>query len=255
MSSDHDHDATHGATTIRAKKDGGGAGKWLIGGIAAVVLAAGGYAAWKTLGANQGESQTAYNDTYGDNYADPVHAGPLGPSDDVTAESASADDSAAPASSASSSSFSARRSTPARTEPAPVPEETIGVTPVNVTTAETATQNGDDIIVRAPPRPVWARVPSARRLTALYPARALQSGREGEASLHCVVQDGGSLGCSKTSETPGGFGNAALRVARTLRHAPTTRDGADAVGTPVNLRVVFRIEDEHRNGRRYASNY
>ena len=255
MSSDHDNDATHGATTIRASKGGGGAGKWLIGGIAAVAVAAGGYAAWKTLGPNQGETQTAYNENYDDTYADPVHAGPLGPSDDATAESASADDSAAPAPAAAErrASSPTRRATPARA--APVPEETIGVTPVNVTTAETATQDSDDIIVRAPPRPVWSRTPSERRLTALYPARALQSGREGEAQLRCIVQDGGALGCAKVSETPGGFGNAALRVARTLRHAPTTRDGADAVGTPVNLRVVFRIEDEHRSGRRYASNY
>lgn len=254
MSSDKDHGAPHGATTIHASKGGGGAGKWLIGGIAAVVLAAGGYAAYKTLGPNQGDTQTAYNDTYDNNYADPVRAGPLGPDDDATAESAMADDSAAPAPSAAAPARrSAARSSTASTEA--VPEETFGVTPANVTTAEIATtQDSDDIIVRAPPRPLWARTPSERRLTALYPARALERGREGEASLHCTVLDGGALNCAKVSETPGGFGNAALRIARTFRHAATTRDGADAVGTPVNLRMVFRIEDDRRGGRRYASN-
>ena len=77
--------------------------------------------------------------------------------------------------------------------------------------------------------------------------RALQRGREGEAQLHCTVLDGGALDCAKGSEPPGGgFGNAALRVSRSLRHAAVRRDGADATGTPVNLRVVFRIADDRR---------
>jgi hypothetical protein len=50
------------------------------------------------------------------------------------------------------------------------------------------------------------------------------------------------------SETPGGFGNAALRVSRTLRHASRRADGSNATGTPVNLRVVFRIDDNQRRG-------
>jgi TonB family protein len=250
-------DLDHGATTIRPSRghyDGGGGGakKWLIGGIAAVVLTGGAYAAWKTIGPGQQPVETAYNEPYDDSYgAEPARAGPLGPGA-ATGESASADESVEPAAPEARSAAPARSST-ARSEP--VPEETIGVTPANVTTAETATQDSDDIIVRAPPRPVWSRTPSARRLTALYPARALERGREGEVQLHCAVLDGGALNCATVSETPGGFGNAALRVARTFRHAPTTRDGADAVGTPVNLRVVFRIEDERRGGRRYASNY
>src|SRR5688572_428128 len=87
--------------------------------------------------------------------------------------------------------------------------------------------------------------PSAsRRLSALYPERALERGREGEARLHCIVQAGGTLDCERLSETPGGFGPAALRVARTLRHAPRLEDGSDAEGTPVRLRVVFRMAEE-----------
>ena len=91
-------------------------------------------------------------------------------------------------------------------------------------------------------------MPSERHLSALYPQRALERGREGEASLHCTVQDSGALDCVRVEETPGGFGNAALRVARTLRHAPQLADGSDAAGSPVNLRVVFRIADDQRRG-------
>ncbi|UPT63863.1 MAG: energy transducer TonB [Hyphomonadaceae bacterium JAD_PAG50586_4] len=98
----------------------------------------------------------------------------------------------------------------------------------------------------APHRPIWARTPNERRLSALYPERALARGREGEARLTCIVQDGGALDCDRVSETPGGFGAAAVRVARTFRHAPQLADGSNAIGTPVNLRVVFRIDDDPR---------
>jgi TonB family protein len=82
----------------------------------------------------------------------------------------------------------------------------------------------------------------------MYPERARARGREGEARLHCIVQAGGALDCERVSATPGGFGHAALRVARTLRHAPTLADGTDATGSPVRLRVVFRMEDADRRG-------
>lgn len=240
-------DPHHGATKIRpSKSSGGGGGKWLLGGLAAVVLLGGGYFAWKsTQPTNQTDLETAYNDTYD---ADEVRAGPLGSSDDdLTADTAS--DDSAPASATSGeprSSSASRRTTTASADT--VPEETLGVMPVNASSDDVATiQDSDDIVVTAPPRPVWARTPSARRLAAFYPDRALQRGREGEARLHCTVLNGGALDCDKVSETPGGgFGNAALRVSRSLRHAAVRRDGADATGTPVNLRVVFRLEDDQR---------
>jgi TonB family protein len=236
-------DPAHGASKIRASKGdheggGGGAGKWLLGAVAAAVIVGGGYYAYTHLPSAQSDTQTAYNDTYADD--EPLRAGPLSPSDDIRAESAMADEEAAPAPQSARRASAPRRTTTASTDA--VPEETIGITPVNATTT---VADGEDIVVTAPQRPVWAQVPSARRLSALYPSRALDRGREGEASLHCMVLDGGALDCSKVSETPGGgFGNAAMRVARNLRHASTTRDGRDAVGTPVNLRVVFRIDDE-----------
>ena len=58
----------------------------------------------------------------------------------------------------------------------------------------------------------------------------------------------GALDCAPVSEYPArsGFGGAALRVAHMYRHGPTRRDGTDAIGSPVNLRVVFRIDDNDR---------
>lgn len=230
----------HGATKIHATKQGGGGGKWLLGAVAVAVIAGGGYYAYTTLAPAPAPSEFAAVDgTYAD---DPLYASPAEPGDDIAAESASAD--AAPDAAAPARSTTSRR---AATAPAParaetVPEATIGVTPVSLSTSE----QGEDIVVTAPARPVWASVPSERRLSHMYPDRALQQGLEGEASLHCMVQEGGALDCTRVSESRSGFGNAALRVSRSLRHAAQTADGRDAIGTPVNLRVVFRMDDDRR---------
>lgn len=231
-------DPAHGASTIKAsKREGGGAGKWLLGGLAAVVLAGGGYAAWQTFGSGQDNAQSAYNDTYSDTYAEDSQR------DDLTADTASTSDADADAGPAATAPRSTARRSTASTEE--VPEETIGVTPASYSTES----DSDEIVVEGSRRPVWVRTPSERRLTSLYPARALERGREGEARLHCTVEERGTLDCVRVEETPGGFGTAAMRVANTLRHAPTRRDGTDATGTPVNLRVVFRIdENERRRG-------
>ncbi|HYD73803.1 MAG TPA: hypothetical protein VEF55_11745, partial [Candidatus Binatia bacterium] len=108
----------HGATTIRASK-GGGASKWLIGGVAAVVLAGGSYAAWKTISPDQQQrAEINYEDPYAE---EPLRAGPLEPQQETVAESAATEEEVAP---------------PPRTERRParaevVPEETIGITPVS----------------------------------------------------------------------------------------------------------------------------
>lgn len=230
-------DPKHGATTIHASKGGGGS-KWLLGAAAAVVLLGGGYFAWKSMTPAENSTQTAYNDQYS---SDPLHAGPL-PSDEGTLAQSASDESA-PASTTTTTTRSTTTTRRASARAEAVPEETIGITPVNATTDDT-----DEVIVTAPRRPVWASTPSARRLTALYPQRALEHGREGEARLHCTVQNSGALDCVRAEETSGTFGNAALRVARTFRHAPQLADGRDAAGSPVNLRVVFRIDDEQRRG-------
>lgn len=234
----------HGATTIRASKSGGG-GKWLIMALAAAVLVGVGYWAWAQFGANPAHTETAFNE-----YAEePLRAGPLDTQSDELAESGAPEDAAtAPATARPRPATSAEQVTAAEL----VPEETIGITPINATSEDAAIDQSEEVIVRAPPRPVWSRTPTARRLTSLYPVNALERGREGEARLHCTIAAGGTLDCERVEETRSEFGVAALRVARSYRHATTRADGSDAVGTPVNLRVVFRLEDEGR-GQRFAA--
>lgn len=207
--------------------------KWIAGAAVVALIAGGGYYAWQQQAPEAPSSfETAFNDVYG---PESFEDSPTDPA--MTADAAATEEAPAAAPPPASAP---RRAAPARAA-APVPEETIGVTPASV-----AVEESDEIVVTGARRPVWTRTPNARTLTALYPERALERGREGEASLSCTVQAGGALDCERVSETPGGFGNAALRVSRTLRHAPQLADGSDAVGTPVNLRVVFRIEDEPR---------
>lgn len=243
----HSTKKTHGTHTIRASKGGGG-GKWLIAAGAAAVILGGGYFAYQSM-TPSANTQAAYNDQYDDPYgSDPLRAGPIDREEEPLAEGAALDDSAnAPAPAARRASTPARASTtPRRTTvaEADVPEETIGVMPVNATVSDS-----EEIIVNPPRRPVWTRTPNARRLSAFYPESDLNRGREGEARLSCTVADGGALDCARASETSAGFGRAALRVARTYRHSTTLADGSDATGTPVNLRVLFRLADEDRRSR------
>lgn len=235
-------DPHHGATEIRAAKGGSG-GKWLLGALAAVVLVGGGYAAWTTLSSSQNEDQYAINNAYDDD-ADPLRATPLDSEDRIENEdgvASSASESAAPTPAPARRAATSSAST--RTASAQdIPETTIGITPISASSDYT---DGENVVVTAPRRPIWTRTPSARRLSALYPARQLEREREGEARLACLVEQNGELDCENVEQTPG-FGGAALRVASTLRHAGYLADGRSAVGTPVNLRVVFRMEDETR---------
>lgn len=103
------------------------------------------------------------------------------------------------------------------------------------------------LVVHAARRLVWARRPSASSLAEAYPTRALEAGREGQASVRCTIRNSGALNCMPLSETPthAGFGEAALQVARMFRQAPRRADeGAD--GSTLDLRVVFRIEGDGR---------
>lgn len=237
-------DPAHGATKIHAsnKHSSGGGSKLLLGGVAAAALLGVGYFAYSNLSPSDQRTDTAFNSEYADEYAsDPLRAGPIDDDAETVAESASAD---APPPASTRASTSSRASTQIASA---VPEDTIGVTPASVTT-----NDSDEIVVTGARHPIWVRTPSERRLSALYPARAQERGREGEARLACTVEDGGSLDCVRVEETPGGFGRAAIRVANTLRHSETLADGSDATGTPVNLRVVFRLPEEERNSR-YAS--
>lgn len=213
--------------------------KWIAGGVAALVLVGGGYAAWNAFGDRERGEQTAY---------DPApYASPLSQDEQ---DFASADDPGMDPTEAETSSEPGAAPPPRRTAraPEPIPEATIGVLPASEGGGVTTTAETDEIVVPGIRRPVWSRTPNPRRLASYYPDRALESGREGQASLACVVQNNGALDCRRVSEYPrhAGFGTAALRVARTYRHAPERADGSPAAGTPVNLRVLFRLEEDRR---------
>ncbi len=138
-----------------------------------------------------------------------------------------------------------RRTLASHSAPQPS-EEVIGVTP-----ASAIAQDDNPIVVEAARRPLWTQRPSAWRLASTYPTRALEEGREGEASIHCTVLQNGALDCVRVSEFPAnaGFGGAALRVAQMYRHSAMLANGKEAIGAPVNLRVLFRIADNDRHSR------
>lgn len=233
-------------------ESGNSAGKWLAGAAAAAVLLGGGYYAVKNWPQGQNTEVASVDPAYDPNA--PSYMGSTSPStssatDSSTVTPSSVADPAASSTSSSTTSSSTKSTAPRRTTTASneVPETVIGVTPASITTDDSS----NEVVVTANRRPVWVSTPSARRLSALYPTRALERGKEGEASVHCMVQQNGSLDCQRASEYPAnsGFGNAALRVASRFKHAPTRWDGTTAAGTPVNLRVVFRIEEEKGRGR------
>lgn len=224
------------APEVTTHASAGNGNKWLIGAAAAAVLAVGGYFAWANYGQDPSNMDVASNEaSYGES-ADAPHAQPF-------ASASNAENSSSSAAPQNQRAATANRRTAAARASNEIPEQTVGIIPVSATV-----NDSDEIIVEGARRPVWARTPNERRLSAVYPERALQRGREGEASVHCTVQENGALDCVRVSETPAnaGFGNAALRVANMYRHAPQRWDGSNAIGSPVNLRVVFRMEDDNR---------
>lgn len=230
--------------TIRASK-GASAWKWIAGAAGAAILAGGGYYAWQNYGSPPSNTSVASNQAqFAQTTQSPIQARPLQTQQGADAvappeEGALRSASSMPRAAATPASPSRRRALEQ------APQETIGVTP-----ASAAALDSEAIIVEGARRPIWTRKPAAWRLAETYPTRALEQGREGEASLHCTVLSDGALDCAPVSEYPAraGFGGAALRVAHMYRHAQSLRDGRDAVGSPVNLRVVFRIDDNTRRG-------
>lgn len=104
----------------------------------------------------------------------------------------------------------------------------------------------DEPTVRAAPAIVaWAQRPSARRISELYPDRALRSGADGRVQLDCVVQSTLAVACTVASETPAGqgFGRAALTAANSYRAQPYLSDGTSAVGKATRITVNFRAHD------------
>jgi TonB family protein len=237
-------------TTTGHQGGGGNGWKWLAGGAAAAAILGIGYVA---MTQNKSPSNdVAYNETATDLDAD-RYAGPVPASEEpMAADTASS--SAEPNVQTAATSTPAPRRERARTAQAAsepvVMEQTIGVD-TNGAVAENAAYNQEDeVVVQGRVRPQWTRTPSAYRLSAAYPERALERGREGEARVACTVLDTGRLDCARVSEYPAnfGFGNAAVRVAEQYRHDAVRADGQPAAGTPVNFHVLFRVAEERHAG-------
>ncbi|MGE3143833.1 MAG: energy transducer TonB [Hyphomonadaceae bacterium] len=91
--------------------------------------------------------------------------------------------------------------------------------------------------------PQWIERPNGRDFAREYPDRALEREREGRVVLDCVVGADGRISCSVTSEDPEGwgFGNAALRIARSFRLAPRLENGQPTEGGRVRVPIAFRL--------------
>lgn len=126
---------------------------------------------------------------------------------------------------------------------------TTNAPPVNPPPVQVAsTQPASTPTTRATPPPaprgtvVWAQRPSARRISELYPSRALREGVGGRVELSCSVRSNQSLACSVANESPAGlgFGQAALSASSSYRASPTLTDGASSNGAPARIVVQFQ---------------
>ena len=91
--------------------------------------------------------------------------------------------------------------------------------------------------------PFWVERPDAQDFARNYPRRAMDESVSGRALLDCLVASDGLLTCAVVSETPEGygFGEAALRVARSFRMAPQTRDGVPTAGGRVRVPIRWNL--------------
>ncbi|MBJ7486111.1 energy transducer TonB [Brevundimonas sp.] len=101
----------------------------------------------------------------------------------------------------------------------------------------------------APPRPsvitnvAWSRPP--RPTADDFPARAMDRGVSGSATVSCTAQaNGRPANCRVVSETPAGmgFGQAAVRIVQRGQLSPRTVDGA-ATNATFTVRVPFNLGD------------
>jgi protein TonB len=97
----------------------------------------------------------------------------------------------------------------------------------------------------APATVTWAQRPSSRRISDLYPDRAMRDGVGGRVELSCRVLTDPSLNCGVASESPSGmgFGRAAIAAASSYRANPTRSDGSPAANSTTRIGVQFRAPE------------
>lgn len=124
---------------------------------------------------------------------------------------------------------------PPQTTTSPETQPASASTPPSVTPPTAAT----------PGRVAWAQRPSARRISDLYPQRALRAGMGGRVQLDCTVQANLTVSCAIASETPPGmgFGAAAISAASAYRAQPRLSNGASAVGSTTRIAIAFQAPE------------
>jgi protein TonB len=81
----------------------------------------------------------------------------------------------------------------------------------------------------SPAFPGYDQIPTAEDMTKFYPEKALEVGKEGGATLRCVVTKArGLANCTVASETPAGFGfgDAALQLSKLFRMKSAAKPGS-----------------------------
>jgi TonB family protein len=92
------------------------------------------------------------------------------------------------------------------------------------------------------PAMAWVEAPSYAALVAAYPAKAMEMGVGGRATLSCQFDRMGRLrSCTTITEEPKqkGFGNAAMSLTKLFRAPATLADGHPIEGISVQIPVVF----------------
>jgi len=121
--------------------------------------------------------------------------------------------------------------------------------PVQIASTQPSSATPPQTTRTAPPprgNVTWAQRPSARRISELYPDRALRQGVGGRVELNCNVRSNQTLSCNVANESPAGmgFGAAALSASQSYRANPALSDGTDATGSQARIVVQFQAPSQ-----------